>query len=203
MSAVTDKVRLAITAPECGARHKCPNARVLFRLDLQPPLARLIGARRCIEIGVFTGYSSLAVALALPDEGRIIACDVSEEWTAIARRFWKEAGVAHKIDLRLQPATQTLEELLAAGQAGTFDFVFIDADKESYVTYYELSLKLLRSGGLITVDNTLWSGEVANEATQEPLAKTLRAFNDVLHKDERIDLSLVSIGDGLTLARKR
>lgn len=166
-------------------------------------LARLVGARRCIEIGVFTGYSSLAVALALPEEGRIIACDVSEEWTAIARRFWKEAGVAHKIDLRLQPATQTLEQLLAEGQAGTFDFVFIDADKESYVTYYELSLKLLRSGGLITVDNTLWSGEVANESTQEPLAKALRAFNDVLHQDERIDLSLLSIGDGLTLARKR
>lgn len=166
-------------------------------------LARLVGAKRCIEVGVFTGYSSLAVALALPDDGRILACDVSEEWTSIARKFWREAGVDHKIELKLQPAARTLEERLAAGEAGRYDFAFIDADKEGYVEYYELLLQLLRPGGLITVDNTLWSGEVADPHTTDANAKAMRAFNDKLHRDERVDLSLVPIGDGLTLARKR
>ena len=129
--------------------------------QLMALLARLVGAKRCIEIGVFTGYSSLAVALALPEDGRILACDVSEEWTAIARRFWREAGVEHKIELKLQPATRTLEQLLAAGEAGRYDFAFIDADKPAYDTYYELLLQLLRPGGLIALDNTLWSGQVA------------------------------------------
>jgi caffeoyl-CoA O-methyltransferase len=166
-------------------------------------LARLVGARRCIEIGVFTGYSSLAVALALPEDGRILACDVSEEWTAIARRFWREAGVEHKIELKLQPATRTLEQLLAAGEAGRYDFAFIDADKPSYDTYYELLLKLLRPGGLIALDNTLWSGHVADPNNRDPNTVALRALNDKLHRDERVDLSLLPVGDGLTLARKR
>ncbi len=166
-------------------------------------LARLIGARRCIEVGTFTGYSSLAVALALPEDGRIIACDVSHEWTSIARQFWREAGVAHKIDLRLQPAVRTLAELTAAGGENQFDFAFIDADKTGYAGYYEQLLRLLRPGGLIVADNTLWSGRVADRSVNEEDTVALRAFNDTLHADERVDLSLVPIGDGLTLARKR
>jgi len=166
-------------------------------------LARLIGARRCIEVGTFTGYSSLVVALALPPDGSIIACDVSQSWTAIARRFWNEAGVAHKIDLRLQPAARTLADLIAQGGSGQFDFAFIDADKTGYTDYYEQLLTLLRSGGLIVADNTLWSGRVADPAVMDEDTQALRAFNDCLHADERIDLSLVPIGDGLTLARKR
>jgi predicted O-methyltransferase YrrM len=166
-------------------------------------LARLIGARRCIEVGVFTGYSSLAVALALPDDGHIVACDVSEEWTKLARQYWREAGVEKKIELRLQPAARTLEELLAAGQADRFDFAFIDADKTSYGVYYELLLKLVRRGGLIMVDNTLWSGKVADPKVQDPDTAALRAFNARLHGDERIDLTLLPIADGITLARRR
>ena len=166
-------------------------------------LAKLIGAQRCIEIGVFTGYSSLAVALALPDDGRILACDVSEEWTSIARRYWHRAGVDHKIELKLQPAAKTLEALLAAGESGIYDFAFIDADKPAYETYYELLLQLLRPGGLIAIDNTLWSGKVADSNERDANTSALRAFNDKLHHDERIDLSLLPVGDGLTLARKR
>jgi caffeoyl-CoA O-methyltransferase len=171
--------------------------------QLMALLARLVGAKRCIEIGVFTGYSSLAVALALPQDGRILACDVSEEWTAIARRFWREAGVDHKIELKLQPATRTLEQLLAAGEAGRYDFAFIDADKPAYDTYYELLLQLLRPGGLIALDNTLWSGHVADPNDRDPNTIALRTLNDKLHRDARIDLSLLPVGDGLTLARKR
>lgn len=166
-------------------------------------LVRLMAARRCIEIGVFTGYSSLAVALALPADGRIIACDVSEEWTGIARRFWSEAGIEQKIDLRLQPAARTLEELIAAGESGTYDFAFIDADKPAYDTYYELTLRLLRAGGLLAFDNTLWSGRVADARVRDPDTLALRELNDKLLRDQRVDLSLLSIGDGLTLARKR
>ena len=166
-------------------------------------LARLTGARRCIEVGVFTGYSSLAVALALPDDGRIVACDVSDEWTAVARRYWAAAGVAHKIDLRVAPALETLRALLADGDAGSYDFVFLDADKENYLRYYELALELLRPGGLIAADNTLWSGRVIDPANCEASTVALRQFNERLHRDERVDLSLVPIGDGLTLARKR
>ena len=171
--------------------------------QLMALLAKLVGAKRCIEVGVFTGYSSLAVALALPEDGRILACDVSEKWTAIARRFWREAGVEHKIELKLQPAVRTLEELLAAGEAGRYDFAFVDADKPAYDTYYELLLKLLRPGGLMALDNTLWSGAVADPNEHEPNTVALRALNEKLHRDERIDLSLLPVGDGLTLARKR
>ena len=166
-------------------------------------LARLAGAKRCLEIGVFTGYSSLAVALALPEDGRIVACDVSEEWTAVARRYWAAAGMDHKIDLRLAPALQTLDALVADGQSGRFDFAFIDADKERYLEYYERVLRLLRPGGLVAVDNTLWSGRVADPEVADVDTVALRHFNECLHRDERVDLSLVPIGDGLTLARKR
>lgn len=166
-------------------------------------LVKLMDARRCVEVGVFTGYSSLAVALALPEDGRIVACDVNEKWTDIARQFWREAGVAHKIELRLQPASRTLEELIADKGAQAFDFAFIDADKTGYAGYYEQVLTLLRPGGLMAIDNTLWSGKVANDAEQDADTAALRAFNDKVHRDERVDVSLVPIGDGLTLVRKR
>jgi caffeoyl-CoA O-methyltransferase len=166
-------------------------------------LARLTGARRCLEVGVFTGYSSLAVALALPDAGRLVACDVSERWTSIARRYWAEAGVSHKVDLRLAPAMETLEGLLAAGETGRYDLAFIDADKENYLGYYERVLRLLRAGGLVLVDNTLWSGRVADPENAEADTVALRHFNEHLHRDGRVDLSVLPIGDGLTLARKR
>ena len=166
-------------------------------------LVSLMGARRCLEIGVFTGYSSLAVALSLPEDGSIVACDVSEEYTAVAREFWNKAGVAGKIDLRLAPATETLDELLAAGEAGQFDFAFIDADKSSYLGYFERCLALLRPRGLIAVDNTLWSGRLVDGREQDEDCRALREFNRALHGDDRIDLSLVPIGDGLTLVRKR
>jgi predicted O-methyltransferase YrrM len=166
-------------------------------------LVRLIRARRYLEVGVFTGYSSLAVALALPDDGHIVACDVSEEWTAIARRYWREAGVEHKVDLRLAPAVQTLDALLHEGGAGSYDFAFIDADKANYLDYYERVLSLLRPGGLVAIDNTLWSGRVADPAEHDADTDALRAFNLALHQDERVDLSLLPLADGLTLARKR
>jgi predicted O-methyltransferase YrrM len=166
-------------------------------------LAKLSGARRYLEIGVFTGYSTLAVAAALPDDGRVVACDVSEEWTSIARRYWRLGGVEGKIDLRLAPALQTLDGLLAAGQQGSFDLAFIDADKEGYLGYYERVLVLLRAGGLVCVDNTLWDGRVADPENADADTVAIRHFNEVLHRDERVDLSLVPIGDGLTLACKR
>ena len=166
-------------------------------------LVRLIGAVRCIEVGTYTGYSALAVALALPANGKVVACDVSEEWTAIGRRFWREAGVESRIDLRLQPALETLDELLAAGEQGRFDFAFIDADKGNYYNYFERTLQLLRTGGLIAVDNTLAvSGNPINRH-DGAVFQALRAFNERLHHDERVDLSMLSIGEGLTLLRKR
>ena len=166
-------------------------------------LVELIGARRCIEIGVFTGYSSTCVALALPDDGRIVACDVSEEYTNVARRYWRLAGVEQRIALRLGPALATLDELLAAGQAASFDFAFIDADKENYLAYYERSLELLRSGGLLAVDNVLWEGSVADPSDQRPSTLAIRALNAHVARDERVSSSLVPIGDGLFLIRKR
>ena len=166
-------------------------------------LVQMLGARRTLEIGVFTGYSSLVVALALPADGRIIACDVSEEYTSIARRYWQEAGVDHKIDLRLRPALETLRELLSGGQRGTFDFAFIDADKTNYDSYYESALKLLRPGGLIMIDNVLWSGRVADPSENDPDTVALRALNQKLHSDSRVALSMLPVGDGVTLALKR
>jgi predicted O-methyltransferase YrrM len=164
---------------------------------------QLMGARRTIEVGVFTGYSSLAVALALPVDGSIVACDISEEFTSIARRYWKEVGVDHMIDLRLKPAMETLTELIAQGQGGRFDFVFIDADKSSYEGYYECALELLRPGGLIMVDNVLWSGRVLDQADQTADTVAVRAFNKKLHGDTRVSLSMIPLGDGVTLALKR
>ena len=166
-------------------------------------IVELIGAKRTLEVGVFTGYSSLAVALALPADGHITACDVSEEWTAIARRYWSEAGVAHKIDLRLAPGIDTLDALLADGQAGSYDFAFIDALKSEYADYYERVLQLLRQGGLIAVDNVLWNGAVADPADDREDTVAIRAFNEKLHGDDRVSLSLLPLADGLTLARKR
>ncbi len=165
-------------------------------------LIGLIGAKKTLEVGVFTGYSSLSVALALPDGGRIIACDVSEEFTSVARRYWQDAGVDGKIDLRLGPAVETLDALLADGQAATFDFAFVDADKPNYDAYYERALQLVRPGGLIGIDNTLWYGKVADASVQDADTVALRALNAKLHGDARLAaLSLLPIGDGLTLAR--
>ncbi len=166
-------------------------------------LVQLIKARKTLEIGVFTGYSSLWVALGLPEDGRIVACDVSEEYTAIARRYWKEAGVDGKIDLQLRPALETLDELLAKGEAATFDFAFIDADKSNYDNYYERALKLVRTGGLITIDNTIWSGRVADLNEKDTDTVALRKLNEKLLDDDRVALSMLSVGDGLTLAMKR
>src|ERR687885_3046578 len=154
-------------------------------------LVQLLGATKTLEVGVFTGYSSLCVALALPPNGKIVACDVSEEYTAIARRYWEAAGVADKIDLRLAPALETLDELLAAGQAESFDFAFIDADKGNYEGYYERSLQLIRPGGLIAIDNVLWSGRVADPQVHDSSTQALRAFNNKLYQDEGVTLSLV------------
>ena len=170
--------------------------------QLMALLVRLLGARRTIEIGVFTGYSALTVALALPDDGRLLACDISDDYTRIGRPYWEEAQVAHKIDLQLAPALQTLDARLAAGEAGHYDFAFIDADKTGYDAYYERCLQLLRHGGLIAIDNTLWGGDVARPATDKDTL-ALQALNDKLHRDQRVDLSLLPVGDGLTLARKR
>jgi caffeoyl-CoA O-methyltransferase len=168
-------------------------------------LVRLMGARRTIEIGVFTGYSALAVALALPTEGRILACDISDEFTAIAKPYWERAGVAAKIELVLEPALHTLDARIAAGQAGQYDFAFIDADKSNYDGYYERCLTLLRPGGLIAIDNTLWSGRVAQpvDAIKDADTAALQRLNAKLPGDKRVDLALLPIGDGLTLARKR
>lgn len=170
---------------------------------LMQMLVRLTGARRCLEVGVFTGYSSLAVALALPEDGLIVACDVSEDWTRIAREHWAKAGVAHRIRLELRPATETLDALLAAGEAGQYDFAFIDADKSNYDAYYERALELLRAGGLIAVDNVLWGGAVVNTERQDDDTRAIRALNAKLRDDPRIDIVMLPVGDGLTLARKR
>jgi predicted O-methyltransferase YrrM len=166
-------------------------------------LARLIGAKRCLEVGTFTGYSALAVASALPPDGLLICCDISAEWTAIAQRYWAEAGLADRIALHLRPALQTLDELLAQGQAESFDFAFIDADKTNYGNYYERCLKLIRPGGLIVVDNTLWSGAVADPAVQDEDTQAIRTLNAALHRDPRIDLSLIPVADGLALVMKK
>jgi predicted O-methyltransferase YrrM len=166
-------------------------------------LVRLMGARRCLEVGTFTGYSALAVAEALPADGRLVACDLNAETTAVARRYWQEAGVAGRIDLRLAPALETLDALLAEGAAGSFDFAFIDADKSNYDGYYERALKLLRNGGLIAVDNVLWGGAVINPEDSDPDTLAIRALNAKIKSDQRVSCSLLPLGDGLMLALKR
>lgn len=170
--------------------------------QLMQLLVRMLGSNQAIEVGVFTGYSALAVALALPEDGHLLACDISDEYTRIGRPYWEAAGVAHKIDLQLAPALATLDARLAAGAAGRYDFAFIDADKTGYDGYYERCLLLLRPGGLVAIDNVLWGGSVARAAEDADTA-ALQALNSKLHRDERIDLAVLPIGDGLTLARKR
>ncbi len=165
-------------------------------------LLRLMGARRCLEIGVFTGYSSMLAAWALPDDGQIIACDISAEWTDIARDYWQRAGVAEKIDLRLQPAAQTLRQLLADGAAASFDFAFVDADKVSYDEYYELCLQLVRPGGLIMFDNVLWSGRVVLDSIQDDDTQALQQLNRKLAKDERVQTLMLAMADGISLVLK-
>jgi predicted O-methyltransferase YrrM len=166
-------------------------------------LIHLMGARRTIEVGVYTGYSALAVAQALPDDGRIIACDINEEWTGIARRYWSEAGVERKIDLRIGRALNTLDDLIANGEGNRFDFIFIDADKTNYKNYYERALVLLRPGGLIAVDNVLWYGRVIDGSFDDPDTRAIRAFNAQLKGDDRVWLSMLPVRDGLTLASKK
>jgi predicted O-methyltransferase YrrM len=165
-------------------------------------LIRLMNAKKALEVGVFTGYSSLSVALALPEDGKLIACDVSEEYTAIARRYWDLAGVSHKVDLQIAPAVETLDRLLASGQAETFDFAFIDADKGNYANYYDRALQLIRIGGVIAIDNVLWSGRVADLNDADKITSTLREFNRQLAEDSRVSVSMLPIADGLTLATR-
>jgi caffeoyl-CoA O-methyltransferase len=171
------------------------------QLQFMQLLVRAIGARRCIEVGVYTGASALAVALAIPDDGKIVACDVSEEYTAIAREFWQRAGVANKIDLRLAPGEETLRAL--PGEQGGYDFAYIDADKTNYDAYYELVLRLLRPGGLVAIDNVLWGGDVADPSEKDADTVALRELNEKIGRDERVDASLLTIGDGLSIVRKR
>lgn len=166
-------------------------------------LVELMGARRCLEVGTFTGYSALAVAQAMPADGRLVACDIDEETTAVARRYWQEAGVADRIDLRLGTAVETLDSLLSEGSAGTFDFAFIDADKANYDAYYESALKLLRSGGVVAVDNVLWDGAVIDSSRSDADTEAIRALNAKIASDQRVSCSMLPVGDGLTLALKR
>lgn len=166
-------------------------------------LVRVLGARNCLEVGTFTGFSALAVAQALPPDGRLIACDVSDEWTSIGRRYWQEAGVADRIDLRLGPGSATLHKLIAEGRSGQFDFAFIDADKTGYDGYYENCLTLLRPGGVIALDNMLWGGSVADPTVNDADTAALRALNARIHADERVDMCLLPISDGVNLVRKR
>ena len=185
---------------------KLPNGGMQISADqgaLFALLVRTIGARRALEIGTFTGYSALAVAQALPADGRLICCDVNEEWTNVAHRYWDEAGLTKKIELRLGPALDTLAALLRAGGSGSFDFAFIDADKSNYDAYYEACLKLVRAGGLIALDNMLWGGEVADPDVHDRDTDALRALNAKIRDDARVDACLLTVGDGVMLARKR
>jgi predicted O-methyltransferase YrrM len=202
---------VSLREPECLVRLREETASFeLARMQVSPEqgqfmalLTKLIDARKVLEIGVFTGYSSLCMALALPEKGRIVACDVNESWTSIARRHWRQAKIDHKIDLRLAPAVDTMAALIAGGESDTFDMVFIDADKENYATYYELSLKLVKQGGLILIDNVLWHGRVLDREDNEASVVAIRNLNEKLRDDDRVEISLLPIGDGVTLVRKR
>ncbi len=166
-------------------------------------LMKIMGAKQTIEVGTFTGYSALVVAMALPEDGKVVACDVSDEWTQVGKPYWEKAGVSHKIDLRLRPAVETLDEMIENGESGNYDFAFIDADKSNYDAYYERALVLLRTGGVIAVDNVLWGGSVVNEERQDDDTKAIRALNQKIHDDDRVDMNMLPLGDGLTLAIKR
>jgi predicted O-methyltransferase YrrM len=195
---VLERLRLETAALEQSSKQVSPDEGQFLAL-----LTKLIGARRTIEVGVFTGYSALWVALALPEDGLIIGCDVDKDWTDVARRYWQEAGVTHKIDLRLAPAVETLAQLLEAGETEQFDLAFIDADKSNYETYYEQCLQLVRPGGLILMDNVLWYGRVIDLAEQDVDTVAIRAINAKIAADERVDVTMLAIGDGLTVAVKR
>lgn len=188
------------------ATHAMPNANMQIAPEqgqFMALLVELMDAKRVLEIGTFTGYSTLCMAQALPGEGRIVACDLNREWTGIGASYWKEAGVLERIDLRIGPALETLDNLLENGEQATFDMAFVDADKENYLNYYERCLRLVRPGGLILFDNVLWNGDVADPGRQDADTRAIRDLNASLHHDQRISLSLVPIGDGLTLARRR
>lgn len=202
---------VSLREPDVLARLREETSRLtMYKMQIAPEqgqfmqlLVKALGIRRAIEVGVFTGYSSLCVALAMPDDGRIVACDVNKKWTDIARRYWKDAGVDNKIELRLAPAQETLDTLIGEQLENHFDFAFIDADKAGYKEYYERALVLIRPGGLIAIDNTLWGGSVADTTDQAEDTQTIREFNRHVHEDERVDMCLLPIGDGLTLALKR
>ncbi len=212
---LSDQVRryllsVSVHEPEILARLREETARLpMAMMQISPEqgqllalLVRMLQARRCLEIGTFTGYSTLVVALALPEDGRVTACDVSEEWTSIAQRYWKQAGVERKIALHLAPAVETLDRLVAQGEGAQYDFAFIDADKHNYWNYYERALRLLRPGGLIVVDNTLWSGRPADAADRDSTTVAIRDFNARLYHDRRVHISLLPVGDGVTLIWK-
>lgn len=212
---LSDEVRrylmsVSVSEPEVLARLREETARLpMAMMQISPEqgqfmalLVRLLRARRCLEVGTFTGYSALWVALALPPEGRLTACDVSAEWTSIGRRYWQAAGVADKIDLHLAPGQETLDRLIAHGEEGQYDFAFIDADKENYWNYYERALRLLRPGGLMAVDNTLWGGSVADSEDRSPTVSVIRDFNARLRQDRRVHMSMLPLGDGVTLIWK-
>lgn len=196
---------LPVQADLRAATHQLPRSGMQIPFEqgqLMALLAKLVGARRAIEVGVFTGYSALCVALALPEDGRLLACEVDEAPTHVAREFWARAGVADRVDLRIAPALQTLQRCLRDGEGESYDFAFIDADKASYEAYYELCLQLLRPGGLVMLDNTLWGGEVAHPSTNADTLH-LQQLNRKIHRDSRVDMVLLPLSDGLTLARKR
>lgn len=187
------------TAPMHGARMQISPEQGQFMALLMT----MLQAKKTLDIGTFTGYSALVVALALPENGKVIACDVDKNATEVAKKFWQKANAANKIDLRLAPAIDTLKDLIAKGEGDTFDFAFIDADKDNYSNYYELSLQLLRRGGLIAVDNVLWSGRVADPNNNDKTTVAIRKLNELIHQDNRVMMSMLPIGDGLTLAMKR
>jgi caffeoyl-CoA O-methyltransferase len=201
---------VAVNEPELLSRLRQETAQLDYSvMQISPEqgqfmslLIRLMGARRAIEIGTFTGYSSICIASAMPQDGELICCDTSPQWTAVAEKYWSLAGLENKITLYTQPAEKTLEMLLDEGAEKTFDFIFIDADKQNYIKYYEMALRLLRKGGMMAVDNTLWSGAVADPDNNEPGTRAIRRFNDMVKNDERVTKSLVTIGDGLTLILK-
>jgi len=195
---VLQRLRLATEKEELSVMRSAPEQGQLMAM-----LIKIMGAKRILEVGTYTGYATLWMAMALPSDGEIVTCDVSDEWTSVGAQFWDEAGVADKITLNLRPAIETLDGLIAQGQPGSFDFVFIDADKENYSAYFEASLKLLRSGGLMVVDNVLWGGSVIDDANQNTSTVAIRAFNRALKCDSRIEINMLPVADGITLVMKK